>query len=165
MKFKNILLLIINLTIIQIILSLKSRSKNRSKSRAKNKERVKNSNMKKNGPLSWDLLYNDDGLKTLLKSERQENYKSYKLNPSDNDSKINKFPFISNHQSNNYNPNFISKNELISENQISKTFRSVGPYDDSTINSNGIKYSNIYHDRSNKNLKAGFYGRSRLTRF
>ena len=164
MKCYLILISLIILSLIEFILNSrsKSRSKSKSKSRGKNKEKGKILNTKKNGPLSWDLLSEDDALETLLKSERQEdNNKSNFLNDSQN--KINRYPFTSSQQDNN--PNFISKNEINSENLKSKTFKSVGPYDDSTINNSGVKYSKIYHNKSNKNLKPGFYGSSRLTRF
>ena len=63
-------------------------------------------------------------------------------------------------QTSNNNP----KNPVISENQKSPTFRSVGPNLDSTINYQGQKYSNIIQNMPSKRISPGYYGRSRLTR-
>ncbi len=167
MKFNINLISLIVLSIIEIFTSLKINSKNQIKSKGKNKVKGKVSiNTMKNGPLSWDLLSQDDVLESLLKNEREENKRNnsanFAINPQN---KINnRYPFTSIQDTNNLS--FIqSKRENTSENDKSKTFRTVGPLDDTTINNNGVKYSKIFHNKSNRNLKPGFYGSSRLTRF
>lgn len=147
---------------------IKSKSKARNKSRGKLREKAKVFNNKKNGPLSWNIV-EDETLETLLMQERNAKINNLKpsfiSNPFQN--KINSnYPYSSTSSLNhNMNTNFISKNELVSENQKSKTFKSVGPYEDSTVNKIGVKYSRMYNNHPNKNLKSGFYGGSRLTRF
>lgn len=64
----------------------------------------------------------------------------------------------------NFGTNFVSKNEVTSENKKSKTFWRVGAFDDSTVNISGVKYSPIYYNQADKNYKPGFYGSIRLTR-
>ena len=65
----------------------------------------------------------------------------------------------------NYNkPSFLGGKHALDENQQSSTFRTVGPNEDSTVNYKGKKYSDLYQNSSSSNMKAGFYGKSRLTR-
>jgi hypothetical protein len=50
------------------------------------------------------------------------------------------------------------------ENHKSQTFRTVGPFDNSTINTSGQKYSQLFNNNTPRNINSGFYGGSRLTR-
>lgn len=166
MKCNYYLHFFIILSIIEILSSIKSKSKIKNKSRIRNKEKGKFLNNKKNGPISWDVFQENEALNSLLKNEREEinGYIRPNLNRIPRNYP-NKSYFSLTNAINNDSMNFLKVNENISANQKSKTFRSVGPYDDSTINKNGIKYSKIYHNKSNRNLNPGFYGSSRLTRF
>jgi len=152
------------LIILESIYGFRSKSKIRSKNKTKIKEKGKILSSKKNGPLSWELLSTDESLEALLENEKQDLNKNYKINiSSDSPNKINKYPFISNHITNNLNLNL--KKENYSENIKSKTFRTVGPLEDSTVNNEGEKYSRFFSNKPKRNLKPGFYGSSRLTRF
>jgi len=129
--------------IILIILnfSLNSKLKN------KNKIKSKITKSQKDGPLLWDNLQYDQTLAKLLKDEEQ----------GDEVGAVKESNFMQNKMK------LISQNQ--SQNQKSKTFKTVGPNDDSTINSSGKKYSKIYK-RSNNNSKihAGYYEKSMITR-
>lgn len=127
-------------------LRLKSKFRSRN-NKASIKTQVKKTNIKKNGPLTWDVLSEDQALEGMLKNERM-----YTAN-TDNNLVTNTVQA----------PSFLGGRAL-SENQKSKTFRPVGPFDDSTINFKGNKYSHLYKTQ-NKNINPGFYGKSRLTRF
>ena len=65
----------------------------------------------------------------------------------------------------NTQPNDSEGGTILSENQKSKTFRSVGPFEDSTKYYNGKKYSQMYRTPVSRDTRSGYYGRSRLTRF
>ena len=62
-------------------------------------------------------------------------------------------------------PTFLGGKVPLDENQKSPTFRTVGPNEDTTVNYKGKKYSDIYNNNNHKIIKAGFYGKSRLTRY
>lgn len=119
-------------------------------SKLKNKNKIKSrlTKSQKDGPLLWDNLQYDQTLAKLLKDEEEGTVGVVKeSNFMQNKMKL------------------ISQNHAQSENQKSTTFKTVGPNDDSTINSSGKKYSKIYK-RSNNNsrIHPGYYGKSRLTR-
>jgi hypothetical protein len=109
---------------------------------------VKIKNNKKDGPLLWGTTTEDDILERFLKNERS----GYNNNNYHNEN------------INNFSSQFTnSGNSISSENQKSKTFRSVSPYEDSTRNSNGKVYSQIFKTNHNGNFHPGYYGKSRLT--
>ena len=139
--------------------------------------------MKKDGPINWDSLTYDIGLDSLLNNE--------KMGKKDDDisniqvNKDNKYSSNLNTGYRNFNnlsdliasaysgnnPNFLAtKNKVISgiksENQLSKTFRTVSPLEDTTTDYNVKKY----HEMSKRNINhkvyphSGYYGESRLTR-
>jgi hypothetical protein len=119
-----------------------------SKLKNKNKIKSKISKSQKDGPLLWDNLQYDQTLAKLLKDEEHGEVGTVKeSNFMQNKMKL------------------ISQNQFLSQNQKSKTFKTVGPNDDSTINSLGKKYSKIYkRQNNNSRIHPGYYGKSRLTR-
>jgi hypothetical protein len=157
---------------------LKSKTRSMTKIRGKNnKSRIKNTTDKKNGPLTWDNIKYDQTLETFLKGERMENLnknqRNLESNPNLNFLNLNSLTssidsLNSIHQNSlsytNNVKNFETSPSFISENQKSKTFRSVGPLEDSTIDNKGKKYSKLYKFISRKKIHSGYYGTSRLTR-
>jgi hypothetical protein len=152
MKYYIFFISIIILSYISTVLNIRSRTNLRSKSKLRNKnkgkfrERSHNLSNKKNGPLSWNVEDGDNSLSDLLNLERHNSY---------NYINIKDLPKLNRNN---------RRNLARSENEKSLTFRTVGPEIDSTINRNGIKYSNMIHKENNIKLNPGFYGSSRLTR-
>ena len=100
-----------------------------------------------NGPIDWD------GLSDLFDYNSIDyNNKDLIINPPS--------------MTNNNNPrNFFVKSSIpLSANQESASFRTVGPYEDSTITYNGTKMTDVLDTHRNIKIKPGYYGRSRLTR-
>ena len=135
-------------------MNIRSRTKIRSKTRSRNKGKFRArkslTSLKKNEPLSWGVLDDENYLDQIIKSE---------IRDEDINNRIRDEPKYAKYPSTNRRSKFPK-----SENEKSLTFRSVGPEVDTTINRSGVKYTKIYHSGYNKNLKAGFYGSSRLTR-
>lgn len=162
--------LITSLILIYFQIINANKTKNRFRFKSKIRNVLKSKNTKKDGPLVWDILTEDKTLEGILKNER------YFLNDSTNANDppltiVNNVNTIKNNnekqtQQQNINelPIFLGGNVPLSENQKSKTFRPVGPFEDSTVNWKGKKYSKMYKVE-NRNISPGFYGRSRLTRF
>lgn len=160
---------------------LKSKNRGKNKIRGKNyKSLIKNTTDKKNGPLTWDNIKYDQSLEGFLKAERMDNLNNSQRNLQHN-SNINYFNLnslasgvdtlnsvpqssISYTNSNKNLENFETSSNFISENKKSKTFKSVGPLVDSTINNKGKKYSKLFKFISRKKIHSGYYGTSRLTR-
>jgi hypothetical protein len=144
--------------------TLRFRNRNKFTIQHGNKNLIKNLNSKallkdkKNGPINWgdDL---DSGLDYLLKNERGlvnnlNKQVKYDFTPSQSPAFLSEKTTITK-----------NSNTALSENQKSKTFRSVGPYDDSTVDSSGKKYSKMFRrETEKKDINAGYYGGSRLTR-
>jgi hypothetical protein len=155
---------------------LKSRTHNKGKIRGKNyKSMIKTTTDKKNGPLTWDNIKYDQSLEGFLKAERMENLNNSQRNLKNNSnlnylninslaSSLDSFNEMPHTSIMNTRKNSETSSNFISENKKSKTFRSVGPLDDSTINNKGKKYSKLYKFISRKNIQSGYYGMSRLTR-
>ncbi len=148
----------------------KSSIKNKNTSNTTNKEKL-NSKVKvesklKDGPISWANLNADNNLAAYLRNERTgpvDNILNFNGNVNSNsNSNSNQLPNISNISNNTQNTSY---NKDTSENTKSKTFRTVGPYDDTTKNYDGQKYSNIYKLQGGEVIKSGYYGKSRHTRF
>jgi hypothetical protein len=161
LKFK-IQILIFLIILIGYIESSKVRSRSRSRHKIKNDKSAFKStkaNNSKDGPLSWDLLADPKALETLLKSENNNlNFLGSTGSSGQNNTAPVRQPTQTIQQ-------VFNTNTSIDENQQSKTFRSVGPFDNTTINKDGRKYSQIFHHtEEGHNFKPGFYGSSRLTR-
>ena len=125
---------------------------------------VKN-NSKTNGPLTWDSLNEDliEGFNTEKNTNHNSNHKFIRLEYTPN-SRTNNFIEKKNTNNENYNENTDNESQIISENQQSPTFRTVGPHQDSTINNQGQKYSDMVDNSAKTRTSPGYYGRSRLTR-
>ena len=121
----------------------------------------KNFNKKKNGPVTWDSL-NDDLIEGFNTETTNQTIQVNVQNPKINSQFVENKPIDSNRYK-EIKENF-DKVPILSENQKSPTFRSVGPHQDSTVNYQGEKYSNIIRNTKNLRISPGFYGRSRLTR-
>jgi hypothetical protein len=131
--------------------------------RIREKSKIKNKS-KKDGPLSWNNLAYDGVLENILKNERLENSHE---NPKIQE--MNTYSTMITHLKKG-KPAFITTNtkvisEAKSENQKSKTFRTVSPFEDSTKDQQGKKYSTIFKRVSRgHSVHPGYYGGSRLTR-
>lgn len=163
---------------------LKSKNRGKNKIRGKNnKSLIKNSTDKKNGPLTWDNIKYDQSLEGFLKAERMENLNNnqgnllhnsninyFKLNSlASGEDTLNSVPQSSTSYSNSDKKfenfeNFEISPNFSSENKKSKTFKSVGPLVDSTVDNKGKKYSKLFKFISRKKIHSGYYGTSRLTR-
>jgi hypothetical protein len=135
------------------ISGFKVKSKSKAKSRLQTRSRNNKStikNLKKNGPLSWEVLTDDKVLEQLINDN------------SPKSSRTANTPF-----SQTINPSFIQNqvhHTIKSENQKSNTFRTVGPNENTTIDNNGQKYSSLFIHRNGRKMNSGYYGKSRLTR-
>ena len=91
--------------------------------------------VKKNGPLTWDSL-NDDLIEGFNTDNTQQITRPLLYN-----TKINNSIEKSSNNSNRYKElsESSSNNHILSDNQKSPTFRSVGPHMDSTVNYQGQK--------------------------
>jgi hypothetical protein len=168
---------------------LRAKVRNKLKSR-KNEAKIKikaKSVLKKNGPLTWENLSEDGVLETLIKAESEGvdsmNLNNNNYNMKENINDMNEDEGIVSHSvevnnrthvivnNNNIPPNlnnvpsFMGGKATLSDNQRSKTFRTVSPFEDSTVNFKGKKYSKLFKNLNPSNVKTGFYGKSRLTRF
>jgi hypothetical protein len=149
MKYYLFFISIFILSYISSVLNIRSKSKIRSRSKLRNKnhgkfrEKSNKSSNNKNGPLSWNISNDENSLTDLLNLEK------YNTNTYNNIKDL---------------PKFNNRNLARSENEKSFTFRTVGPELDTTIDRNGIKYSNMIQKKTNIKLNPGFYGSSRLTR-
>ncbi len=155
-KFK--LLITLLLLVLNFITSLKSKSKSNVSFKSRNHHRLKKEELSlkaqkitiTDGPISWDDL-SEQAFQNLLASQTQNIIKENKDPPGTNFStKIFDAPVTSTE---------------IQEPKKSITFRTVSPNEDTTVNSQGHKYSSIINSNKIKNIKAGFMGGSRLTRF
>jgi len=164
MKFISIkfyLFLLISVIFITKINSFKSKSKARTKSKLRSHNRIKTRDRKeelkmktivlKDGPLSWEE-FTEHALQSLMKSQSHILPEEPRFPPASQ---------ISHMYQNNPNKNSIFSSN---GNSRSKTFRTVSPYDDTTVNFLGQKYSKLYKINNEKNVKSGYMGRSRLTR-
>jgi hypothetical protein len=154
-----------------IISALTSELLKASLGRSKEKIKIKNKT-KKDGPLSWNNLAYDGVLESLLKNERQQN----SLEKQDKSSKVQDMNSYSSMITGSHikkgkpEYTFLTTNtkvlsEAKSENQKSKTFRTVSPLEDSTKDQRGKKYTSIYKRVSRVHaVHPGYYGGSRLTR-
>jgi hypothetical protein len=181
MKLVILLILTINLV---FSAKIKSRVKHKTGASTNSKHLLKNH---KDGPITWDMLTNAKSFSNLMQQEQKNN--NYQITSSQNtvNNKI-----INNNNTNTYTglinntntavapvaaapntkPAPISPGTLMNnlyntadENQKSKTFRSVGPKEDTTVNRNGQRYSQLYSNNGSNGRKTpGYYGSSRLTR-
>jgi hypothetical protein len=164
MKFKEIMIIL--LIFVYQINGVRVKSKSKAKSRLQLKARNNKStikNLKKNGPLSWELLTDDKVLEQLINDNTPKNPPNLiaAFNPMNNP------PNLVGAFNPMNNPSLIQnkiQNIVKSDNQKSSTFRTVGPNENSTINNTGQKYSTIFSHKNNRVINAGYYGRSRLTR-
>lgn len=53
----------------------------------------------------------------------------------------------------------------LSTNQESASFRTVGPFDDSTVTYTGKKFTDVLDTTKHVRIIPGYYGKSRLTRY
>ena len=135
------------------------------------KEKSKNKN-KKDGPMNWNSIGYDGILDGLLKNERKQT--SLENTQIENNHNVNNYSTYGRLMSHiqTGSPAFISTSSKLisqskSENQKSKTFRTVSPFEDSTKDTHGNKYSVMYRRNSSfrgHQLQSGYYGSSRLTR-
>jgi hypothetical protein len=155
-----------------ILSALTSQLFRASLGRSKDKSKIKNKT-KKDGPLSWNNLAYDGVLESLLKNERQQKSLEVQDNKSSKVQDMNSYSsMISGSHIKKGKPayTFLTTNtkvlsEAKSENQKSKTFRTVSPLEDSTKDQRGKKYSSIYKRVSRLHaIHPGYYGGSRLTR-
>ena len=164
MKFISIkfsLFLLISVIFINLINSFSLKSKARTKSKLRSHNRIKTRNRKeelkmktivlKDGPLSWEE-FTEHALNSLMKNQSHNFTDEPKIPPTSQTSQMNQ---------NNSNKNSIFSSN---GNSRSKTFRTVSPYDDTTVNNIGQKYSKLFRINNEKNVKSGYMGRSRLTR-
>jgi hypothetical protein len=133
-----------------------SKIKSRSKIKMRNQKgqlssKKSKANFHKNGPLTWETFTHDPILDSLLKDEREI-------------IKSNVNAIIEPPKINAQLPPFLGGNAPLSDNQKSKTFRTVSPFEDSTIDYKGKKYSKMYMIKSIAKVNPGYYGKSRLTR-
>jgi hypothetical protein len=155
--------------------------KNRHKTASNGKSAFR---VKKDGPITWDLLTDQKALANLINGEQKNNV--IPVQPSMQS--IQPVQPIANNSINsamngpipipNYSPIVTAVspvtqppqgtvlNAVLDDNHKSKTFRTVGPLDNSTVNSNGQKYSQLFNFNANRSISigSGFYGQSRLTR-
>ena len=161
MKWKPIklaLMITLAFLLINFTTSLGSKSKALVISRSKNHNKIKKEVLSlkaqkltlKDGPISWDDL-SDQAFQTLIGANSQNEKKEIPYTPGQGSS-----------FKTSYAPQPSSQT---SEGTKSKTFRTVSPNDDTTINLQGQKYSNLVKTTANNNVKSGFMGGSRLTRF
>jgi hypothetical protein len=146
---------------INCIHSFNSKSKVKTRTKTKSNIKIKTRNRKeelkvktfelKDGPLSWEE-FTEHALQSLIKSQSNMLTEEPKFPPASQSTQI---------FQNNSNKNSIFST---SDNSRSKTFRTVSPFDDTTVNNLGQKYSKLYQINNNKNVKSGYMGRTRLTR-
>ena len=155
---KYFFLISLILTVFKVCEAANNKHKNQDKSKLKNKSN-------KDGPLTWNTLAYDGVLEGLLKNEKKEGSVS---NNVKNLSNYNQYNASMMNQIQTGKPAFITTNtKLLSENQKSKTFRTVSPLEDSTKTNQGQKYSTLFKRTANtrgRNTHTGYYGSSRLTR-
>ena len=67
----------------------------------------------------------------------------------------------------NHRNNIPPRSSRVKNEEISKTFKSVSPIEDSTVTPKGIKYSKLFNfvglSSNSKSKHPGYYGQSRLT--
>lgn len=155
-SLKFSIFILISLHMINYFNSFRLKSRIRSKthviSKDKNKFRERKEELKvkkfdlKDGPLSWEDL-TEEAFQNLMKTQGQAIAEDNKpKEPRRN-------AIISN-----------TNSQPPSENLRSKTFRTVSPNDDTTVNIEGQKYSKIFKIKNARDIKIGFMGKTRLTR-
>jgi len=173
MKFSLIFLHII---CIAFNLSMSFRIKTHSKVHSNN---LFNSKLSANGPIDWTNRsfvqspfmnsYNNDEVFTKQFFNQFNNNNNNKIvNPPRALNVVNKPKVLTVNnkarvQTNNRKNT--SSNTILSQNQESASFRTVGPYVDSTSNKNGKKYKNVLNTDKSQRINPGYYGASRLTRY
>jgi len=158
MKYKPIkfrLLISLLLLLLNLITSLKSKSKSYVSDKSKNHLKLRKEELSlkghkltiTDGPISWEDL-SEQAFQNLIESQTQ----NFTKENNDPPGSMRSFEAPVTSQENQ-------------ETKKSITFRTVSPNEDTTVNSQGQKYSTLIGSNIYKNLKAGFMGGSRLTRF